>query len=134
MFTCRHIVLNSLVLISLLSRVKTTSRMSGMSSSMFFPLHCRIITSNNFAAWHSGSSPGSASKSNLMNYSRKREFSYERLCSRYISIFFMKWGCKGHWGHWGWWGCWSHWGHWSSWYQGNHLLHKGQAVILTNKA
>ena len=26
-----------------------------------------------------------------------------------ISIFLMKWGCRGHWGHWG---CWGHWGHW----------------------
>ena len=25
-------------------------------------------------------------------------------------IFFMKWGCKGHWGHGGCWGCRGHWG------------------------
>ena len=27
-----------------------------------------------------------------------------------ISIFLMKWGCKGHWGHGGCWGCRGHWG------------------------
>ena len=46
----------------------------------------------------------------------------------------MKWGCRGHWGHWGWWGCWGHWGHLGSWCQGNLLIHKVQAVILTHKA
>ena len=50
-----------------------------------------------------------------------------------IKGFLMKWGCRGNWGHWGCWDCWGHWGHLSSWFQGNHLICKVQAVILTKK-
>jgi hypothetical protein len=52
----------------------------------------------------------------------------------YIRGFFIKWSCRGHWGHWGCWGCWGHWGHLGSWCQGNHLICKVEAVILTKKA
>ena len=48
--------------------------------------------------------------------------------------FLMELGCRGHWGHWGCWGCWGHWGHLGSWCQGNHLICKVQAVILSKKA
>ena len=63
LYTCRHMVLSSEVLISLLSLRKATSMNDGISSLMLWPshLHWRMMTSRSLAAWHWGSSPGSAS-------------------------------------------------------------------------